>query len=186
MKRTASCLALFLGFALMAPFNLSAEEGPSPKSQCAPLCCTSSEHASLKDSLGPVNLGMKAEDLIELVGEPIRKGEVVDFETGETIQAWVYEEGVTIEMSGVSEGEEPKVYGVNVTSPSGFESFGGITIGMVREEALAILKNIRNSTGQLHEDNYGASVIWADTHSSLNIRFTDNKVATMYTGPGSE
>ena len=131
---------------------------------------------------------MTGEEIVAKLGEPEHKGEVsAEPATGETLQAWSYESrGIKLEMSGLGEGEQVALYRAILRPPAKLEAIGGIHLGTEREEALAILKEVRGEVGRFHEGESGASVLWEPTWVNLGIEFTDGIVSQIYLGPGPE
>ena len=131
---------------------------------------------------------MTGEEIVAKLGEPEHKGEVfAEPATGETLQAWSYESrGIKLEMSGLGEGEQVKLYRAILKAPAKLGTLGGLQVGMGRDEAIAILKDIKGEEGQLHADESGAGVLWEPIWVNLGIEFDDGKVSQIYLGPGPE
>lgn len=136
--------------------------------------------------IGGLRLGMPAEEVLALVGEPAKRGRVeLEGATGTYIQEWSYKpQGLRLSMGAETRKGAQRLHTLTIKAPSALATRLGIGIGSTRKAVLAAYGKMGDPA-----DPAGATdeVFVAGTvYGGVFFTFAADKVTEIFVGAGAE
>ncbi len=142
------------------------------------------EYGGVYETLnGWLGKGIPEKTIIDSLGIPEYKGEEAFWEgTATYVQRWEYRGlGLALEMEAYKQGEEKKVFHIEVTSPSAFTTSKGVAIDSTKEEVL------ESYAGEINEEESESGVIVVGSiYGGTCFFIKDGKVSKIFIGELAE
>lgn len=137
-----------------------------------------------KETLGKLNLGQKAADVIALVGKPDSKGKDVEWEAiGDWVQEWSYKSwGLELNMASASKGGAKTVLSITAASPSKLATSRGIHIGSTIAQVTRAYGNVQDKEQSVP----GKTFVAGSVYGGVIFTFTGGKVSQIFVGAAAE
>jgi hypothetical protein len=139
------------------------------------------------ESLGGIKLGDPAAKVVEVLGEPGAKTEVVEWEaTGDRVSDWTWD-GVDFGMGEVDAGFV--VHSMSIKAPSTLTTSRGIGIGATFEQVDAAYQPFRGQgreDGEPEQWDLENGITVGSVYGGTMFNFADGKVAHIFVGAAAE
>jgi hypothetical protein len=141
------------------------------------------------ESLGGIQLGDAAAKVVEVLGEPGEKGELVEWAaTGERVAEWTWEaQGINLGMAEVN--DALLVHSMLIRAPSTLTTSRGIGIGATFEQVDAAYKAFRTQgreEGEPEQWDLENGITVGSVYGGTMFSFENGKVSQIFVGAAAE
>ena len=138
--------------------------------------------ALMKENMGPISIGISAEDTLKILGKPEQKSDArIWGADGLEHQSWSYPtQG--IELGMVQKEGKQSVAGISIKSPCDFKTQRGIQIGSHAPEVHAAYKNEINP----QNSNPESTIVAGTVYGGIIFGLKDNIVTSIFIGAAAE
>lgn len=142
------------------------------------------EDLAAKDSLGELKLGLKADEVIKILGKPASKGKDIEWEAlGEYVQEWIFpDQGIHLNMVSQKKGGAKQILMITATAPSKLATARGITIGSPEAAVKKAYGNVRDK----EQSVAGKTFVAGSIYGGVIFQFKDGKVSEIFIGAAAE
>ncbi|AFZ20931.1 hypothetical protein [Allocoleopsis franciscana] len=136
------------------------------------------------EGFGELKLDLTASQVLEILGIPETKGEIVRWGAdGLYHQDWYYpQQGITLNMASETPGERQTVFNITLTSPSTLKTQRGIRIGDSYTEVMQAYKDEEDREMSIPYESFIAGSIYG----GLIFSFQDSIVNQIFLGAAAE
>ena len=137
-----------------------------------------------EEILGELKLDLSAQQVIQLLGNPIQKGQV-EFWAGDALyhQYWYYpNQGITLSMASETEKGQQNIAFIKLVSPSTLPTKRGITIGSSIEEVSLAYAKEKDQEMSIPDQTFVAGSIYG----GLIFTFDQGRVIEIFLGAAAE
>lgn len=137
-----------------------------------------------EESLGKLKIDLSAQQVIQLLGNPTKKGRV-EFWAGDALyhQYWYYpNQGITLSMTSETEKESQNIAFIKLVSPSTLQTKRGIKIGSSIEEVSLAYAKEKDQEMSIPDQTFVASSIYG----GLIFTFDQGYVSEIFLGAAAE
>lgn len=150
--------------------------------------CTTASGADDKflenEVLGKLKLGLKAADVITLIGKPDSKGKDTEWAaTGDWVQEWRFKsQGLTLNMASESKGGAKTLLSITAAAPSKLTTARGIHIGSTTAEVTKAYRKVEDK----EQSEAGKTFVAGSVYGGVIFTFTGGKVSHIFIGAATE
>jgi hypothetical protein len=163
----------------------AAPPSPTP-SELEPADPATDEFAWLsEESIGPLREGMGTIEVIDLLGAPPEKGEIVEEgATGDWVQDWKFPNaGVALFMRSDTERGAQTIAAITVTAPSEYATKRGIKVGSTQAEVEKAYGDVED---QDEAGGDSGSFVAGSVYGGIIFSFEAGKVSEIFMGAAAE
>lgn len=142
------------------------------------------EDIAAEDSLGELKLGLKADEVLKILGKPASKGKDVEWEAiGEYVQEWNFpDQGIHLNMASLKKGGAKKILTITASAPSKLATARGITIGSPEAAVKKAYGNVRDK----EQSVAGKTFVAGSIYGGVIFQFKGGKVSEIFIGAAAE
>jgi hypothetical protein len=136
------------------------------------------------DSLGSLELGQSAADVVKALGKPASKGKDVEWEAiGEWVQEWRYpKQGLTLAMNSAKKGGAKTILNITAVAPCEFATSRGIRIGSTEAAVAKAYRDVQNK----EESTVGELFVAGSVYGGVLFHLEAGKVVQIFIGAAAE
>jgi len=142
------------------------------------------EDLAAKDFLGELKLGLKADEVLKILGKPASKGKDVEWEAiGEYVQEWNFpDQGIHLNMASLKKGGAKKILTITAAAPSKLATARGITIGSPEAAVKKAYGNVRDK----EQSVAGKTFVAGSIYGGVIFQFKNGQVSEIFIGAAAE
>ncbi len=138
--------------------------------------------ALMKETIGPISIGISAEETLKILGKPEQKSDArIWGADGMEHQSWSYP-AQGIELGMVQKEGKQIVAGISIKSPCDYKTQRGIQIGSHAPEVQAAYKNEINP----QNSNPESTIVAGTVYGGIIFGLKDNIVTSIFIGAAAE
>ena len=148
-------------------------------------CATRAEPEGLdNEALGKLKLGLKASELIALIGAPDSKGEDAEWAAiGEWVQEWRFEsQGLRLNLASAQKGGAKTVFSITATPPCKLVTKRGIHLGSSIADVAKAYADVQDK----EQSEPGQTFVAGSIYGGVIFSFSAGKVSEIFIGAAAE
>ena len=136
------------------------------------------------EKLGKLELGMKAAEVIKLLGAPKSKGKETEWgATGDWVEEWNYpDKGLVLDMASSEQGAPKAILSIKADKKCGLATGKGVKIG-------STLNEVEKAYGKFHEKEQsraGQTYVVGSIYGGMIFDLAGGKVTGIFIGAAAE
>lgn len=143
------------------------------------------DEIEIDEQIGEFDTGIPDAQVIAKLGEPTKKGRIeLEGATGDYIQSWTYQDGLSFSMAADKRKGPQKIVSVTITAPSQLKTKKGFGIGSTRADVIKHYGKVRAPESEPDdEESFIAGSIYGGLFFTFNKQ---GKVTEIFLGAGAE